>query len=461
MEPMDKVILQQREVPCNKVPQPPLQVAGEGDEGILKDYLHNSSFPVARYVLGSDLRHSLRLFWVAVGLCLVAVFSFTVTVCIERLKDPSNVFVGEAERPLPIWSIPFPALTLCPTKKQTCTGENIRLEQLCEKICWEDNCTQCAKLLDPVRTDRGLCYTFNAVAGNEIFNNVSITNVRHLSNVTRLTENWDFLRGLQLIHKVQVKEYPRAAQDISGRYRLRIFTLRELNESSCPTPSLDAYIHSPIDFPFKPNKPTPIPAEQGLVLLTVYPKLVRSQRYLRYFTSSATGCISQLQNPLKYFTIYTQANCEMECHTNFFLQMRRCVLDHMPRAPNTSLCNGTSKYFNVYNKNTNALLRAEKIPRSHFFRWKCNCLPACVEFRYSAEVSQDLVSPSNDSEPTSTQLVVEFAEDHFYPLVRVVRYGWIDFLANFGGLIALFLGVSIVSLLEVFFFCLVKPAVVR
>lgn len=61
----------------------------------------------------------------------------------------------------------------------------------------------------------------------------------------------------------------------------------------------------------------------------------------------------------------------------------------------------------------------------------------------------------------SSQLTVEFAQDHYYPLVRSVRYTVLDFFGNFGGLLALFLGVSIVTLVEVFFFCFLKPAVVR
>uniref|UniRef100_A0AAG5DKB3 Uncharacterized protein n=1 Tax=Anopheles atroparvus TaxID=41427 RepID=A0AAG5DKB3_ANOAO len=475
MEAMDKVILQHREDPRRTVQphQVPIEggtPAGDDDEGILKDYLRNSSFPVVRYVLGPELRVSLKVFWLAVGVCLVGVFGFTVMVCVERLRDPSNVFVGEAEKALPIWSVPFPAVTLCP-RKGGCAGGIRLLEEFCDTVCWQDVCTnKCEKFLDPVRTERGICYTFNAVAGALLFNNNSLSNVRDLSNVTRLTENWDFLRGRQIINNVLVKQYPRAAQDVSGRYRLRVFIRNDVNESSidCTTPSMDAFVHSPIDFPFKPVKPVVIPIGPALVQLSVHPKLVRSQRYLRYFTASTTGCISQVQNQLKYFTIYTQANCEMECHVNYFLQKRGCVLDHMPRTHEMIPCNGTFAYraTDVIDKNAIAQLRVASIPRSQFFRWKCNCLPACVEFRYRAEVSRfnlefPSVASSNESEQASTQLVVEFAEDHFYPLVRVVRYGWLDFLADFGGLLALFLGVSIVTLLEIFFFCFMKPAVVR
>uniref|UniRef100_A0A182RFC7 Pickpocket n=1 Tax=Anopheles funestus TaxID=62324 RepID=A0A182RFC7_ANOFN len=368
-----------------------------------------------------------------------------------------------------MWSIPFPAVTLCPGKGR-CVSDPLQLEQFCEMICWQDVCTnECDRLFDAVRTERGICYTFNAVTGEQIFRANNVVNVKDLSYASRPTENWDFLRGLQIITSVLVKQYPRTAQDMSGRYRLKITISSGHNEtlSDCTNPSLEAFVHSPIDFPYKPINPIVIPLS-AVVQLRVFPKLVRSQRYLRYFTSSTTGCISQVQNPLKLFSIYTQNNCEMECHTEYFLMKRGCVLDHMPRSHAMNLCNSTTNYrpYDVLDKIVSGKLREEGIPRSQFFRQLCNCLPACVDFRYRAEPSSYTVAlepwtMENSTEGLSSQLVVELAEDHFYPLVRSVRYTVLDFVGDFGGLIALFLGISIVSLVEVFFFCFLKPVVVR
>uniref|UniRef100_A0A182K4R7 Pickpocket n=1 Tax=Anopheles christyi TaxID=43041 RepID=A0A182K4R7_9DIPT len=470
METVDKIILQRNDQHVKGAAgraTPPTN----DDDGILKDYLRNSTFPIVRYVLGSDLRASLKVFWLAVIVCLVGLFGFTVVVSYERLQDPSNVYLAEAEKALPMWSVPFPAVTLCP-RKGRCVSEPLQLEQFCEMICWQDVCTnECETVLDAVRTERGICYTFNAVAGEQIFKSKKLVNVKDLSNASRPTENWDFLRGLQIITTVLVKQYPRAAQDMSGRYRLKITISNEPNEtlSDCTEPELEAFVHSPIDFPYKPVEPTAIPLS-SVVQLRVFPKLVRSQRYLRYFTSPTTGCISQVQNPLKHFSIYTQSNCEMECHTEYFLEKRGCVLDHMPRSHEMNLCNATTNYrpYDVLDKIVAGQMREQNIPRSQFFRRLCNCLPACVDFRYRAEASSYTVAGepwsmemNASSDGLNSQLTVEFAEDHYYPLVRSVRYTVLDFLGSFGGLIALFLGISIVTLVEVFFFCFLKPVVVR
>jgi hypothetical protein len=45
-----------------------------------------------------------------------------------------------------------------------------------------------------------------------------------------------------------------------------------------------------------------------------------------------------------------------------------------------------------------------------------------------------------------------FKEDEFFFTRRSELYGWTDFIANFGGLLGLFLGVSILSIVEIIYF---------
>ncbi|XP_058055060.1 pickpocket protein 28-like [Anopheles bellator] len=455
---------------------PALPAKPDNDAGILVDYLRNSSSPLLRYVLVPGWRTSFKILWLGVTVCLTALFGFLVMVNFERLRDPAdaaNVVVVRAERPLPIWSVPFPAVTICPRKPQGysgCSGEATpRLEEFCGLICWKDACTSdCESVLDAVRTERGLCYTFNGVTGEELFNVQSVVNVKHLTNGSRPIENWDFRREHPVPGQtVLVKQYPRVAQDVSGRYRLRILFIQngQNDTEQCPTPAVDVHIHSPIDFPFKPTKPVPVVIGTK-VQLKVLPSLTSTQRYLRYFSAHTTGCYRQVQNPLKLFAIYTQNNCELECHAGMFRDKRGCVLEYMPRTNDMALCNASANYrpSDVLDKNAIAQMRAEAIPRSQYFRWACSCLPACLDYGYSYKASTLSLQEelyfvvTNETDSLTAELLVDVGEDHFYPSVRSVRYGLLDFVANVGGLMALLLGVSVVSLLELLFFCLLKPA---
>jgi hypothetical protein len=56
------------------------------------------------------------------------------------------------------------------------------------------------------------------------------------------------------------------------------------------------------------------------------------------------------------------------------------------------------------------------------------------------------------------RLSLFFKEDQFITSKRSELYGRTDFLANCGGLLGLFMGVSLISILEIFYFCTIRLA---
>lgn len=49
-----------------------------------------------------------------------------------------------------------------------------------------------------------------------------------------------------------------------------------------------------------------------------------------------------------------------------------------------------------------------------------------------------------------------FKEDQFISLKRAELFGITDFIANVGGLLGLFMGVSLLSIVEIFYFCTIR-----
>ena len=47
-----------------------------------------------------------------------------------------------------------------------------------------------------------------------------------------------------------------------------------------------------------------------------------------------------------------------------------------------------------------------------------------------------------------SNLNIFFKEDHFIAMQRSELYGWVDFIANCGGLVGLFMGFSLLSIIE-------------
>lgn len=61
----------------------------------------------------------------------------------------------------------------------------------------------------------------------------------------------------------------------------------------------------------------------------------------------------------------------------------------------------------------------------------------------------------------SARLSIVFKDNQFIPRKRIELYSNIEMLALLGGLLALFLGASIMSILEIIYFCILKLLLLR
>jgi amiloride-sensitive sodium channel len=66
----------------------------------------------------------------------------------------------------------------------------------------------------------------------------------------------------------------------------------------------------------------------------------------------------------------------------------------------------------------------------------------CFKFQFSAQFAR---------------LTIFFKDAQFITSKRSELYGTTDFLANCGGLLGLFMGVSILSIVELFYYCTIRP----
>jgi len=94
----------------------------------------------------------------------------------------------------------------------------------------------------------------------------------------------------------------------------------------------------------------------------------------------------------------------------------------------------------------------------------CNCMPACTSLVYNTEISQanfdleEMLVAEGDTEflkeyPGSqmSRLSIYFKQSQFITSKRSELYGMTEFLANCGGIFGLFMGFSILSLVEMIY----------
>lgn len=86
----------------------------------------------------------------------------------------------------------------------------------------------------------------------------------------------------------------------------------------------------------------------------------------------------------------------------------------------------------------------------------CNCSPECNEIKYDYNVvKSDFVDENITGGIFSTAASIYFGDDEFTAYKRFESYGTVQLLSNIGGYLGLFLGLSVLSVVEfVYFFTL-------
>lgn len=92
-------------------------------------------------------------------------------------------------------------------------------------------------------------------------------------------------------------------------------------------------------------------------------------------------CYFQDERYLRYFKVYTQSNCELECLTNYTLHKCGCVKFYMPRNSSTPVC-GLGMY-NCYKSAEHELIFKEV---NSSIIANCKCLLACTMIDYNSNI---------------------------------------------------------------------------
>ena len=84
-------------------------------------------------------------------------------------------------------------------------------------------------------------------------------------------------------------------------------------------------------------------------------------------------------------------------------------------------------------------------------------MPSCSSIDYKIEVRYEKMKPQSEgNEDVRSSLLVYFADDEFVVLRRYASYGTVSMLSDIGGLLGLFLGVSVLSIVEIFYFFVIR-----
>ncbi|KAH8375195.1 hypothetical protein KR200_002252 [Drosophila serrata] len=507
-------------------------------KAIIHEYCDYTTIHGIRY-LGEKKRPFLeRLFWICV-LLLSVFTCVKLTLNIWDKWNNNPVIVSFAEKSTPVWEIPFPAVTVCPETKtrrsifnftdsyhqvrdfrnnvtgildltdkekgiygsvvQVCEahlhditlGEKIRkgmeiidgltsvsptFDDTYLNCKWRNTGVKCNDIFHKFVTEDGVCYSFNSLSPAEIFKPEGIIPDFIFREENRLSMDWNVEDGYSA--SADTSPYPNRVLGPGARAGLYLFMGgMEIDfDDMCrgPVQGFKILLHTPGDVAQVSKQYFRIPFDQE-VLISIRPKIITTSDGLKHYEPNRRQCYFQKERDLRYFNIYSQSNCELECLANFTLSKCGCVKFNMPRNVNMPVCGAAS--LKCYNEAEDELLLREfnqglmNSDENARGETECNCLPSCTSIAYEAEISQadfDYKTVINTDTPEGkaeqakhegmkmSRVSIFFKEAQFLTSRRSELYGTTDFLANCGGLLGLFMGVSMLSIVELIYFCTVR-----
>ncbi|KAG5867983.1 hypothetical protein JTB14_023134 [Gonioctena quinquepunctata] len=209
-----------------------------------------------------------------------------------------------------------------------------------------------------------------------------------------------------------------------------------------------------------------IPLDQ-VIVAAVSPEITTTSEAIKHYIPKKRSCYFANERQLKYFKFYTQQNCQIECKTNHTLRSCGCINFYMPRNNDTEICSGDK--INCIYESEHKMLLSGIDTKLHILREgkastatdECDCMPICTSMYYQIENSQ---SPwdwrrqfnSTNQRKHMSYFQIFFKRNQFVTMDRNELFGATDFLANFGGLLGLFVGFSLLSLIEMFYYATLR-----
>nr|CAI5863140.1 unnamed protein product [Callosobruchus analis] len=146
--------------------------------------------------------------------------------------------------------------------------------------------------------------------------------------------------------------------------------------SSEPMHTMRVTLHFPSDIPDVRDNNFKVALGQS-VTGVIIPQIIRTSDDVKRFSPTTRDCYFQSERSLRFFKIYSQANCLLECKTNYTLKFCGCVGYDMP---NDAFF--VANYYSAMEDEVNYTKFAQ-----------CDCLPKCTDISYRLELSQNSFSP--------------------------------------------------------------------
>ncbi|XP_037826364.1 pickpocket protein 28-like [Lucilia sericata] len=324
--------------------------------------------------------------------------------------------------------------------------------------------------LKRVLTDEGVCYQFNGLQHQDIYKNPDYMSYKNDESYCYLNKK----RNLSFDEYYQSQgfsTYLERSTLSSARYGFRVLLDSDTddNDYECTRfkQGFKLFINSPDSIPLTMGNYILVPYSHE-VMVTLSPQYITSQKQLWNIEPEKRQCYFNNERNLYFFKIYTQTNCQAECLTNYTIAKCGCVKFWMPKPLDIPICDlsKVTCYTNATNELevliANQTAQKAKDPTVKIL---CDCMPACNSLEYNFEINRayfdtdalvKAIRGDRYKKTRISRLNIHFRETQFTAIKRTVLYDLTQLIANCGGIFALFMGVSMLSLIELIYFFSVR-----
>ncbi|VVC38399.1 Epithelial sodium channel [Cinara cedri] len=463
------------------------------------DYCKNGSIHGLRHVIQKDRKPCERFMWIL----SVVVASITLVVLLSASWEkysysPMKIVVDDPRYPLA--KIDFPAVTICPINKimyskalklvlnkysnnadlRTKWSNSLQtlgriqyphntdlyyftknkstidiplkdishlmfelaptIDDMFFKCFWRGTMYKCADILRFQRTEEGFCYSFNSKTAERSKNDSEIN-----PPLARLDGTLIPLRnnaaskgtGLKVILNDMNEEF------FPGDSRRRGFNVIVHNPEAFPDVSTSYKLHAVHDQINRISvSVAQVKADDSLGRLSDHDRRCFMYESTNGPSSNEDMCYSEC----RLTTVYKACNCTQYFFKPFKGIASHCGIQHVPCLIEND----------VIQRNPQAPDNEPGFPKwSVPVSMNCSCPPPCSFITYTTEIQQEMRHPININPSTTLMykviLEVNYRELFATSYQRSMKYTTQDLLVSFGGMASLFLGCSLVSVVEILY----------
>ncbi|BET00141.1 Amiloride-sensitive sodium channel [Nesidiocoris tenuis] len=288
------------------------------------------------------------------------------------------------------------------------SGVRATCDDYIDDCSWNGVPFNCCLHFLPLKTEIGVCYSLNSVH----------------------TKSAEGVEKLELISNQQTGP---------GRLEFSVFEATKL------------FIHSKDDVPSLNH-----PQEEKIILnwgvsldMVVHVTEIENDPNLEEVSVVQRNCRFPEENILRTYDYYSYSACVVDCRTSLGIKLCNCTHHFMPKIPGIKTCGIAGLACLTQHSE---ILRTLKPKGSAKPGLDCDCMSSCTEPEYTV-VSKN--SPQDDKiEGTRISIAMDALPAHRFKR-NVVRTK-LDLVVSMGGTIGLFLGMSLLSFVEWFYFMFVR-----